>query len=136
MPIIYHLYITRSQIQANRQQLFVFGDNLARWGHGGQAYHMRGEPNSVGLPTKASPKKFLRDADLPTVLEASKQDRIKLINHHLDHGEIVWPWYGIGTGLAALLEHAPAVAEFWDGFLLQLDPGSKHTTIKRGLEGP
>ena len=48
-------FITREYVRANRDKLFLFGDNLERRGFGGQAAAMRREPNAIGIPTKKSP---------------------------------------------------------------------------------
>ena len=48
-------FITRDYVRANRDKLFLFGDNLEQRGLGGQAAAMRGEPNAIGIPTKKSP---------------------------------------------------------------------------------
>lgn len=48
-------FITREYVRANRDKLFLFGDNLERRGLGGQAAAMRDEPNAIGIPTKKSP---------------------------------------------------------------------------------
>lgn len=45
-------HISRAYVRANRDKLFLFGDNLERRGFGGQAAAMRAEPNAVGIPTK------------------------------------------------------------------------------------
>jgi hypothetical protein len=44
--------ITREMVQADRNTVYVFGDNVARHGLGGQAKAMRGEPNTIGVSTK------------------------------------------------------------------------------------
>ena len=48
-------WITRSFVREHRDHIFLFGDNLARSGFGGQAAQMRAEPNAIGLPTKKLP---------------------------------------------------------------------------------
>ena len=49
--------ITRADLRANPDTLYVFGDNMRRRGMGGQAAEMRGEPNAVGIPTKWRPSR-------------------------------------------------------------------------------
>ena len=56
--------ISRAYVRANRDKLFLFGDNLERRGFGGQAAAMRGEPNAVGIPTKKKPS-YAGDAFFP-----------------------------------------------------------------------
>jgi hypothetical protein len=48
-------WITRSFVRRHRDHIFLFGDNLAGRGFGGQAAAMRSEPNAVGIPTKKLP---------------------------------------------------------------------------------
>ena len=54
--LIVKLY-TRKDIQADRSKVYIFGDNFARYGRGGQARECRGELNCIGIPTKRSPNK-------------------------------------------------------------------------------
>lgn len=117
MPVERRGWITRDMLKAERATLFVFGDNLARWGKGGQAAAMRDEPNAVGLPTKRSPHAFLTDRDLGSVKEATKRDIKRLEFQLLCGGVVVWPAAGIGTGLAELATKAPAVAAFYEALL-------------------
>ena len=99
-------------VKSEPDTLFVFGDNLARWGFGGQAKEMRGAPNAVGIPTKVSPSIFLNEKDLSFWLKGAFPDMARLINHV---GPIVWPSSGIGTGLANLSEHSPTIYKIIKG---------------------
>jgi len=121
MPLERRKFITRDMLRAEPNVLFVFGDNLARWGRGGQAAEMRGEPNAVGLPTKRSPHLYLTDTDLREVMLDSLAERDRLIQHICDGGTVVWPADGIGTGLARLCECAPAIADFYNRLLMALE---------------
>ena len=60
-------FITREMIRNNPQKLFLYGDNLEQKGYNGQAKEMRGEPNTIGIPTKNKPTMekdaFLTDND-------------------------------------------------------------------------
>ena len=47
--------ITRDDVRAETDKIFLFGDNLTERGFGGQAKEMRGEENAVGIPTKKAP---------------------------------------------------------------------------------
>lgn len=47
--------ITREVARAKHDTIFVFGDNLYRYGLGGQAKELRGEPNCIGVATKRTP---------------------------------------------------------------------------------
>lgn len=116
-------FITRELLRAERDNLFVFGDNMERTGLGGQAREMRGEPNAVGLVTKRSPSNaevaFLSNSDLPDVLFCVASDVTRLHKHLEEGGTVIWPRAGIGTGLASLREKAPAIADYYDKLLLQ-----------------
>lgn len=108
--IEYRKRITRQMLRDEPNTLFVFGDNLVRRGFGGQAREMRGEPNAVGIPTKARPSMetsaFLHDRDLEKWLSVCRAEFNRLLSHD---GPIVWPADGIGTGLAQLRDRAPAI---------------------------
>lgn len=115
--LIYQKHITREDIKANPNVLYVFGDNLERVGMGGQAYEMRGEPNSVGIPTKKRPSQhsdsFFSDDDYELFIKESYNDIQRLINHYVNNsGTIVWPLDDIGTGLADLPNKAPKIYAF------------------------
>jgi len=60
-------WITRALVREHRDRIFLFGDNLAWQGFGGQAAAMRGEPNVIGIPTKKLPSNsenaFFMDAE-------------------------------------------------------------------------
>ena len=119
--IVQRAWFTRAQIQREPSSLFVWGDNLARYGgannpKSGQAFACRGEANAVGVPTKRLPSMkdgaFLSDADnapnSPVVAEID--DAFKRLAAHLaEGGTVVWPHDGIGTGRALLRQKAPAV---------------------------
>lgn len=118
MPIEKREWITRAMVQAEPNTLFVFGDNLARSGMGGQAKEMRGEPNAVGIPTKRFPSmkdsSFLTDGDFAEVRGAMEEGWKRLAFHVMGGGLVVFPADGIGTGLAQLHERAPRIAAFLD----------------------
>lgn len=113
MPIRYEKHITRAMLRAEPDTLFVFGDNLARRGLGGQAKEMRGEPNAIGIPTKRAPGMcdgdFMRDEDFDTFRHEAAGSLSVLRVHLEGGGSVVWPADGIGTGLAQLLDRAPKV---------------------------
>lgn len=45
-------------LNQNKHKIYVFGDNMKRYGKGGQAV-IRDCPNSFGIPTKRYPSKQL-----------------------------------------------------------------------------
>ena len=109
MPELVVARYTREEIQSNPDKIYVFGDNLARQGYGGQAKEARDEPNAIGIPTKFSPYDFLTDDDFDAWLPIAIQDCNRIRKAQEDGKTIVWPKDGIGTGLAALEKHAPKI---------------------------
>ncbi len=105
-------WITRAFVREHRDRIFLFGDNLARQGFGGQAAAMRGEPNVVGIPTKKLPGNsghaFFTDAEFEQNKMAIDQafERLSVICLATDQ-VIVIPANGIGTGRAQLQSRAP-----------------------------
>lgn len=105
-------FITREMVRANRDKLFLFGDNLERRGYGGQAAAMRGEPNAIGIPTKKSPnykeEAFFTDLEFEqnkAVIDAAFAEIAKAIPDSIR--VIVIPSHGLGTGRAQLNSKAP-----------------------------
>lgn len=104
--------ITREYVRANRDKLFLFGDNLERRGLGGQAAAMRGEPNAVGIPTKKSPSyrddAFFSDDEFEQN-KASIDSAFAEITNAVAGSirVIVIPSDGLGTGRAQLDRRAP-----------------------------
>lgn len=113
MPIVKCDKIHRAVIRLEPERLYVFGDNFAGTGYGGQARECRGEPNSVGIPTKRAPHMredaFLTDADLEEWRRRA-EPAFSRIEEALANGQtVVLPTAGIGTGLAQLEQRAPAI---------------------------
>ncbi|MBK7934535.1 MAG: hypothetical protein IPK01_13845 [Acidobacteria bacterium] len=99
--------ISREFVRANRDRIFLFGDNLAGKGFGGQAAAMRGEPNCVGIPTKKFPSSrddaFFTDAEFEQN-KAAVDRAFDGLFHKMSKAEqtIVIPADGLGTGRAQL----------------------------------
>lgn len=111
MPILFQKRIVRADLRANRHAWYVFGDNEARTGKGGQAREMRGEPNAIGVATKRLPstkdEAFWTDTDYGRNVGCLEHD-FRPIEAALRRGEIVvWPLDGIGSGRADLVNRAP-----------------------------
>ena len=115
MPLRYQKYITRQDLIENRNQFYVFGDNIRRTGLKGQAAEMRGEPNAIGIPTKwkpsMSPEAFFRDRDASFIYPLIKPDLLKVYAHLKQGKVVIWPSDGIGTGLSKLPKTAPMIWE-------------------------
>jgi len=116
MPIkVRDKWITIKDCRDAPDEYFIFGDNVERWGKGGQAI-IRDEPNAIGIPTKKSPSEYFTDED--SVYDNIVPD-LKKIVLLLDAGKTVWfPKDGIGTGLAKLKETAP---QLYDSLYFLID---------------
>lgn len=103
----------RANARAHPKWLFVFGDNLARSGFGGQARELRGEPNAIGIPTKHRPAMddaaFFTDGifDDPDVMRVINDELGKLDRALAAGQNVVLPRDGVGTGLSQLPQRAP-----------------------------
>ncbi|MGD9560881.1 MAG: hypothetical protein AB7F88_00370 [Pyrinomonadaceae bacterium] len=118
-------FITREYVRANREKLFVFGDNLERRGLGGQAAEMRGEPNAIGIPTKKSPSynndAFFTDAEFEQNKAAIDAAFAKIIASVSDSIRvIIIPSGGVGIGRAQLRKRAPRTFAYLQQKLAEL----------------
>lgn len=115
----------RTDLRNNFNTLYVFGDNMALRGLGGQARECRGEPNAIGIPTKwqpsMTPDSFFCDDDLDDVGPTIDGAFLELASHLRKGGTVVWPRDGVGTGLAKLEEKAPAIFKYIQDSLEQLE---------------
>jgi hypothetical protein len=112
MPIKYVNWITREMVRADREAVFIFGDNVKRQGYGGQAKAMRGEPNAIGIVTKRAPDmsegSFFTDTS-PEDRAAFEAD-LRLLTTVLSMNKTVYvPTDGLGTGLSQLPQRAPVL---------------------------
>lgn len=122
MPIIFQSIITRADLRNNPGVLYVFGDNEARRGLGGQAKEMRGEPNAVGIRTKRAPDNRVdsfwtegRGAGqfAPSHYVAMIESDFAPIRAALGRNDtVIVPADGIGTGLADLPKRAPITFQY------------------------
>jgi hypothetical protein len=107
MPLITQTLILRGDLRANPDVLYIFGDNEARCGLGGQAGEMRDEANAVGVATLKAPGDYWNANDTGRQCSVIDAD-LKRARDHLAHGGIVvFPADGIGTGIADLRRRAP-----------------------------
>jgi len=145
MPFKYQKWIERSDLQNNPEDVYIFGDNYARQGLGGQAKAMRGEPNALGIATKRTPDHnedayFSDDNFFMHTYSLSVE--FGKANVALKEGKtVVIPSDGIGTGLSKVPEKAPQVHTYIEmavmvlerryGMLLGVDPVWQFRFIKR-----
>lgn len=118
-------FITRAFVRANRNKLFLFGDNLERRGLGGQAAAMRGEPNAIGIPTKKSPSykddAFFSDDEFEQNKAAIDAAFAKVARAITEANRtIVIPTDGLGTGRAQLRRRAPRTFAYLQKRLAEL----------------
>lgn len=123
MMVIRQHRIYRQDIEANRDCLYIFGDNLDRQGFGGQAREMRGQENSFGIATKRSithhyPNDYFFDHE-DDVIPILAHEFARLLAHIVKkkingnpYKAIIIPLDGIGTGLSKLPENAPKALVF------------------------
>jgi len=117
--------IKRSDLRANADVYYVFGDNTKRVGMGGQAGEMRGEPNAFGIPTKRLPSQyddsFFSDEDFEEVkiiIDKHINELEKIVrNGHI----VVIPQDGLGTGLSELPTRAPKIFKYLESRLDYLE---------------
>lgn len=118
-------FISREYVRANRNKLFLFGDNLEQSGLGGQAEAMRGEPNAIGIPTKKKPsyaeEAFFNDDEFEQNKAAINAALAEAANAVTDSIRvIVIPSDGLGTGRAQLHRRAPRTFAYLQQKLAEL----------------
>lgn len=121
MPLLKQGFISRRDLRANPDVFYVFGDNEARVGYGGQAREMRGEPNAIGVATLAAPGAFWGDADAARQRAVIDRD-VEPIRAALLAGKVVvLPLDGLGTGLAQLETKSPTTFAYLREVLARLE---------------
>jgi hypothetical protein len=102
-------------VSDNPNKIFVFGDNNARVGKGGQAI-IRYLPNTVGIRTKKGPNNksmsFYTDTEFEQNCKNILDDILTIKSKMLSGKTIVLSSGGYGTGLANLSETAPKTFEY------------------------
>lgn len=90
---LWQSWITREDVRANRDVIYVFGDNAAREGRRGLARHLRHEPNAHAISISQGPFEPYTHSDLEAAkahidadLQALEARRATLI---------VWPSNGL-----------------------------------------
>ena len=110
---------TDTDVKANPNKIYVFGDNTQRTGTGGQA-QIRNNSNAMGIATKLAPSNeesaFMTDKDLAKNKAVIDGDIAKI---KTKGKTIVMPKDGLGTGLAKLKEKAPQTYAYLKQRLLE-----------------
>lgn len=111
--------IYRSDLESNRNILYIFGDNLERLGCGGQAGEMRDEPNAIGIATKRgighvyNNEDYFLDAQDDVIPILTKEfDKLHEAMRSGKYDALCIPSDGIGTGLSRMPEFAPKALEW------------------------
>lgn len=115
--LIYKKRISRIDIQSTfPTHIYLFDDNMERVGMGGQAYSMRGEPNSFGVPTKWKPdsreSSYFCDDDFPAVENAINFPFNLAFAWLYLSKTVVIPADGLVTGLSELPTRAPKIYNY------------------------
>lgn len=150
MPVVFQKIVKRADARRNHDPdhapsnvLYVFGDNIARVGYGGQAGELRDEPNAVGVATKYSPSSYFGEEPAQVLAQRRviDEDMKPLFEHVKLGGVVVWPADGIGTGLASLPDKAPSTFEHIEQKLAALvrvarlfDRGATQARVDREAE--
>jgi hypothetical protein len=96
--------------------LYLFGDNEAREGLGGQAKECRGEKNAIGVRTKRRPSNaddsFWGDHHHDSSRYMIDEDLGPAVSYLRRGGVVVCPLDGLGTGLSDLPNRAPKTFEY------------------------
>lgn len=117
MPLVIQTdWYTKAQVRSNPETIFVFGDNLARKGTGGQAKACRDEPNTIGIVTKwdekRNPGSYMYDTTLTLHRGVISSGFYEVESALRDGKTVVFPADGVGTGLANLAQNAPQTLDF------------------------
>lgn len=112
---IYSKNWTVDYVRNNPDKIFIFGDNNARMGKGGQAV-IRDLENSVGLRTKKGPSRkpagYFTDNEYEQNIKNINEDILLIKSLAMQGKTIVFSKNGYGTGLALLEEKAPKTFEY------------------------
>ena len=116
-------YIRREEIYKNRNdKVYIFGDNIQEKGGGGMAGEMRGEINTVGIPTKKTPTMkddaFFTDNEFSYNIYFIFKAFLKIPKQR----DLVVP-RNIGKGLSKLDTKAPRTYKYLTNLLSSLVDG-------------
>lgn len=123
-------WIMRDAVQEHPEILFVFADNMARRGFGGQAAAMRDEPNAIGVPTKWRPSTedvaYFVDSDWENpVVRQAIENAFSACRAALEAGrDVMIPKAGFGSDRAELPARAPRIDAEIKARIKALEEGS------------
>ena len=91
--ILWQSWITREDVRANRDVVYVYGDNAARDGQRGLARHLRHEPNAHAISISKGPFEPFTRSGLDAAKAQIDADLLKL--EAREATLIVWPSGGL-----------------------------------------
>ncbi|AQN68275.1 hypothetical protein [Saudi moumouvirus] len=113
--LIFNGFWTEKDVLNFPRGLFVYGDNDAHFGKGGQAI-IRDLKNTIGLPTKKYPtndnNSFYTDNEYEQNVEKINKAIQNIINKSKYYDYLILPKDGFGTGLSKLPEKAPKTFKY------------------------
>ncbi len=86
-------WITRNDLRANPDWVYVYGDNVKRDGRRGLAREMRGEPNAHAVSVSWGPFDPFNQSTLDDAKAEIERDLQALAERNSEH--IIWPMMGI-----------------------------------------
>ena len=118
--------------------IFIFGDNEARRGKGGQAKELRGLDNAYGIRTKKRPSldesAFWSDKTYKTNIKMMSEDFLEAFMAAGGGGTLYVPQNGIGTGMAQLKSRAPKTYKWLKTFLDNLIRTGNEQDVKDNIK--
>ena len=118
--------------------IFIFGDNEARRGKGGQAKELRGLDNAYGIRTKKRPSldesAFWSDKTYKTNIKMMSEDFLEAFMAAGGGGTLYVPQNGIGTGMAQLKSRAPKTYKWLKTFLDNLIRTGDEQDVKDNIK--
>lgn len=116
--LICNILYDNTVVTHHSNKLFIFGDNIRRRGIGGQAI-IRYYDNTFGFITKIDPNNFEESFITDANYEAYKKYVDKTIEYlkymleiNIHYEYLVFPYTGLGNGLAKMPEKAPKCFEY------------------------
>lgn len=112
---------TLEDVRNSKGKIFIYGDNDARFGKGGQSI-IRDEPNTIGIRTKKLPysddNSYYNDLEFEENKNKIIEDIDNILLQSLLGKIIVFSNGGYGTDRAKLQEKAPKTFQFLCDILL------------------
>lgn len=110
-------YFSVEKCKQNPKKLYIFGDNWEGIGKGGQAI-IRDEENAFGISTKYSCAESFSDTKFEINKSSIDMETDLLVDIADNYEAIVFPYSGLGTGLANLQSIAPRTLIYLSQVLL------------------